>query len=455
MDSYSAGAQDSSCDQGGFLVSGFQFAHMQNFSRKGGKGGGTVAFVLSEARRDPAASLHVSSPRPPDLVWGCSLEDLEQEHDARVASARKTIAGGKTRAVGREQHTLTTIVVSHPYTVQDVEADPEKRREVERWEALNIAWARQELGDDLRTVIRHTDEKQWHLHLYGLPRDPEMRAWMQHPGQVAKRVVVAAGPVEDEDDKALRRRSDRQYKSAMREWQDRYFEAVGVSCGLTRLGPAQRRLSRSEWHQERSQAQALKVAQERADALRSKVQKEAQAFADRTKGQGAKLLASAQADAAKAWEEAAQLRAEAARRADAAKAAVGAAQAAEASAREALEKAEQERLAAERATTAARRLVGFGGALRGLWDGLRRSRFADRIRAELAPVVEQWQKTAETAAQQAAVADRRRRDVEKTARELRRSVDVLGAQRDELRERLAAYEPASPTFAPAGPRPHP
>lgn len=436
-------------------MSGFQFAHMENFSRKGDKRGRTVGFVLSEARRDPAASLHVARPRPPELVWGVSLDEVEREHDARAASARKAVAGGKERAVGREQHTLLTVVVSHPYTVEEVEADPAKRREVERWEALNVAWLRDEFGVDLRSVIRHVDEKQWHLHAYALPGDPEMRAWMSHPGQVAKRAVVAAGPTKDEDDKALRRRSDREYKAAMREWQDRYFETVGVSAGLTRLGPAKRRLSRSKWHHERSQAQALKVAQERADALRATVRREAQEFATKTKTKGAELLASARADAEKAREEAAQLRADAARRADAAKAAVDAAQAAEARAREAVEKAQEERQAAEQATTTARRLVGFGGALRGLWDGLRRSRLADRIRAEFAPVVEQWEKVATDAARQAADADRRRRDAEKTVKEIRRSADVLGAQRDELRERLAAYEPASPSFAPAGPRPHP
>lgn len=436
-------------------MAGFQFAHMAGFSRKGDKQGRSTAFVFGEARRDPAASLHVSSPRPPDVVWGVSIEDLEQEHDARVASARKAIAGGKERAVGREQHTLLTVVVSHPYTVAEVEGDPAKRAEVEQWEQLNVRWLRDQLGDDLRTVIRHTDERHWHLHAYGLPGDPEMRAWMQHPGQVAKRAIMAAGPVEGEEDKALRRRSDRAYKDSMRQWQDRYFEAVGVPCGLTRLGPARRRLSRSEWHQERSQAQALKLAQERADALRATVQKQARDFVSKTKGQGAELLASAQAEADKAREEAAQLRADAARRADAAQAAVDAAQAAERRARRVAEKAQQEQKAAQQATTAARRLAGFGGALRGLWDGLRRSTIAARIRAELMPTVEQWQRTAETAAKQAADADSLRRDVDKTVKELRRSADALGAQRDELRERLAAYEPATPTFAPAAPRPHP
>lgn len=413
-------------------MSGFQFAHMQNFSRKGDKGGRTVSFVLSEARRDPAASLHVSSPRPPAIVWGCSVEDLEREHDDRVAVARKTIAGGKTRSVGREQHTLMTIVVSHPYTVEEIEADTEKRREVERWEALNVEWARQELGDDLRSIVRHTDERQWHLHIYGLPGDPEMRASLSHPGQVAKSAVLVAGPAEGEDDKAMRRRSDRAYKDAMREWQDGYFRAVGMPAGLTRLGPAQRRLSRVEWHQERHQAQALKVAQEAAAALKVK----ADTFARQV------------------GEKAASIRADAARKADAAEAAIVAAQAAERKARKREETARTASAKAERDTRAARRLTGLGGALRGLWDGLRRSKLAARLRDELRPTVERWQQAEAAALAAVAAESDRRAKAEKRASALSASAAELGAQRDELRARLARYEPAA-VVAPVLARPQP
>ncbi|MBY2975522.1 plasmid recombination protein [Rhizobium leguminosarum] len=437
------------------MAEGFQFAHIENFSRKGDKRGRTVGFVLGEARRDAAASLHVSSPRPPELVWGASLDEVEREHDARAVSARKAVAGGKERAVGREQHTLLTVVVSHPYTVAEVEADPAKRAEVERWEDLNVRWLRDQFGADLRTVVRHTDEKYWHLHGYGVPGDPEMRAWMSHPGQVAKREVVAAGPAEGEDDKAMHRRSDRAYKGAMRDWQNAYFESVGVPAGLTRIGPGRRRLPRAEWHQERDQAQALRLAQEKADALRATVQQQAREFVSKTKGQGGELLASARAEAERVRAEAAQLRADAARRADAALAAVDAAQAAEARAREAAEKAQQERREAELATTAARRLSGLGGALRGLWDGLRHSKVAARIRAELMPAVEQWQKVAAEARARETASNSQRQALAATVKELRRSAGDLGAQRDELRERLAAYEPATPEFAPAALRPHP
>ncbi|KQY10814.1 hypothetical protein ASE23_06640 [Rhizobium sp. Root73] len=430
-------------------MAGFQFAHMQNFSRKGDKGGRTVSFVLAEARRDPVASLHVLSPQPPAIVWGCSIEDLEREHDVRVGVARKTIAGGKTRSVGKEQHTLRTIVVSHPYTVEEVEADPAKRQEVERWEALNVEWARRELGDDLRAVIRHTDERQWHLHIYGLPGDPEMRASRSHPGQVAKSDVLAAGPAEGEDDKAMRRRSDRAYKNAMREWQDGYFRAVGMPAGLTRLGPAQRRLSRGEWHQERHQAQALKAAQEEADALKAK----ASIFARQV------------------GEKAASIRADAARKADAAEAAIAAAKAAkaevdrlrsEAEARAAaalkaqnaaLRDQRQARTMMEKVRAEAARVRGVGGFLRGVWDGLKRSTIADRIREELRPTVERWQQAEAAAAARAVAESDRRVKVEKRASALSASAAELGAQRDELRARLARYEPAD--VAPVLTRRHP
>lgn len=425
-------------------MSGFQFAHIQNFSRKGDKGGRSVSFILAEARRDPGASLHVSSPQPPGIVWGCSIDDLEREHDDRVAVARKTIAGGKTRSVGREQHTLVTIVVSHPYTVEEIEADPAKRQEVERWEALNVAWARQELGDDLRSIIRHTDERHWHLHIYGLPGDPEMRGSLCHPGQVAKSSVVAAGPAEGEDDKAVRRRSDLAYKGAMRVWQDGYSKAVGVPSGLTRLGPGVRRLERAAWHQERVQAKALKDARDRAEVLK----KQGDAFVIRTNDQAAAERAAAaqqQHAAQAAAERATKMQADADARAAAALAQQDLAVKRSEEARRATEQA-------KRATRSARRLSGVSGALRGIWDGLRKSSIAARIRQELAPTVDAWRAAASAADARAAAAEAARRDADETAKNLRAAAADLGAQRDGLRRRLAVYEPVTAPAPASAPR---
>lgn len=51
---------------------GYQFVHLESFSRKGDDKGRSTAFVLAEARRDPAASVHVAARLPPVVVYGRS-----------------------------------------------------------------------------------------------------------------------------------------------------------------------------------------------------------------------------------------------------------------------------------------------------------------------------------------------------------------------------------------------
>lgn len=171
--------------------------------------------------------------------------------------------------------------------------------------------------------------------------------------------------------------------------------------------------------------------------------------------------------------EAAFIRADAAQMADAAQAAVVAATAAqeqaqrlqaEADARAAaairaqdlaLKQQETARRAVERAivaTAAARRLSGVGGALRGLWDGVRRSSIVARVRAEVAPTLDAWRAAVAAADARAAAAESARRAAEAKTKIIRESAAELGAQRDALRRRLAVYEPLTEPVPVAGPR---
>src|SRR5690606_2693934 len=153
--------------------------------------------------------------------------------------------------------------------------------DVAAWEKRTIAWLARQYGDRLLSVVRHTDEAHAHLHAYILPDD--LRASRLHPGVEAKRVVAEAGPREGEDAKALNRRGDAAYKAALREWQDSYWQHVGLPSGLTRLGPARRRLTREEWHAEQVACRAAKQAAEQAAEIER---------------QAAALLATTTADAA-------------------------------------------------------------------------------------------------------------------------------------------------------------
>ncbi|WP_414899835.1 hypothetical protein [Rhizobium cremeum] len=434
----------------------FQFVHLESYSRKPDPKGRSVGFVLAEARRDPAASIHVPFPGTPIVVDGVNPEQVESLHDAAAEAARTTPKGGKPRKVRVDQHTLLTVVASHPYTVDEVHVDPRKRAEVDRWEELTIAWLRELYGDALVSVVRHEDESHWHLHAYILPPSQDMKAAALHPGQMAKAEVMAAGPGADEDSKTLNRRGDKAYRAAMRAWQDSYFEVVGVKCGLTRLGPARRRLTRAEWQAEQTQANALRASLDRAEH----VQRKAESFIARTKTETENLVASAGAEAAKLREEADAAKAESLCQMEAAKAATAAALAAQdravAEQRRARSMMARVRSEAERVQKAAARIQRLPGLLRSLWDGFRKSKIQDRVRQSVDAEMSRLREQAKAAAERASSAEVARRAAEEKRRSMEHSLAEVGIQRDAAWRELAKLRPPETRPALSGqPRPRP
>lgn len=415
----------------------FQFVHLEAFSRKGDGKGRSTAFVFNEARRDPGASVHVPNRSPPIVVHGSTIEEVEALHDAAAYVATTTPKGGKPRKIQRTQHTLMTVVASHPYTVAEVRDDPAKREEVARWERLTADWLKSQYGDKLVSVVRHEDESHWHLHAYVLPDDPSMRAAALHPGQCAKADVMAAGPADSEDSKAHNRRGDAAYRAAMRGWQDAYHEAVAVPCGLTRLGPARRRLTRAAWQAEQVQAKALRTTIERAMAV---------------KARGESIIAATKEDAARIEAEAAAAKTEAARQIAAAKAATEAALKAQDNAvaeqRRATAMMSRVRQEAARVQQAAAHLQRLPGLLRGWWDGFRRSAVQDRIRQAVAVEMEDLRQTAADASNRASSAIAARQEAETRARGLRASLTDTGRALTAARQELAALRPPEPERAP-------
>lgn len=380
-------------------MAGFQFVHLESWSRKADDKGRSTSFVLDEAVRKPIACVHVRDPKPPTVIFGVDVEEVRAMHDAAAAVAMTSVKG-KPRKIRLDQKTLHTVVASHPYTVEEVRGDRAKLVEVKAWERLTIAWLRKQYGPALKCVIRHTDEKQWHIHAYVLPTaDPELRAQVFHPGVVAKRAVKAAGRRPGEDAKSLNKRADAAYKAALREWQDSYHEAVALPCGLTRLGPARRRLTREEWKAEQAQAAALKLASDRAAA----VKKQGQAYIDRTKAEAAAM------------------------------------------------KAEAAKVVAD-----ADRLKGLGGAVRAVVDGVRESAIRGEIRREFARDLATAQAAADKARADTARERAARRDVEQRAESARyaarRNAASLAASQAEVRRLSAALVAAldEPTPRPGG-----
>lgn len=407
---------------------GYQFVHLESYARKADAKGRSTDFIFAEASRKPEASVHVQNPLPPVVVFGIGIEGVQQMHDDAAAAATINVKGGHIRKVAKDKKTLHTVVASFPYMMAEIRDDPTKRKDAEDWEKRTVAWLRSQYGDDLKSVVRHEDEEYFHIHAYVVPLDePGMSALKFHPGVTKKREIMAAGARDGEDAKALSKRADAAYKQAMREWQDSYYDAVAVPCGLTRLGPQRRRLTREEWQREQVQAKALQQTVERARQVKSS----GEAFIARTKS------------------EAASIRTDAAQQKEAAARVAQAALAAEQQARKVQDEAKE-------AVTQAQRYSGVGGRLRAFWDAVGESALAKKIRQEFAAEIERVQVFARTVQERLKAEEKRRHEAERKAHEASQEAERArdAALKMQL-ERDRAYSMLPPTMqqelAAAGP----
>ena len=85
--------------------------------------------MLAEAERDPDYSSHVDQPKPPELIFGMSIEEVRQAHAALLAK-RKTkvqVKGEvKERAIRKDRHTLAGCVMSYPIPRNQVQESNEE-----------------------------------------------------------------------------------------------------------------------------------------------------------------------------------------------------------------------------------------------------------------------------------------------------------------------------------------
>lgn len=396
--------------------------HLEGYSRKADAKGRDTNFIFGEASRRPEASVHVASPAPPVVVHGLRIEEVQELHDSAVALATVAVKGGKTRKLRSDQKTLHTVVASHPYTMDEIRADPDKRREAEAWEKRTIDWLQYQYGDDLKSVIRHEDESHYHIHAYVVPvSDPDLKAQKYHPGATAKRSVMDAGPLDGEDQKALMKRANSAYKTTMRAWQDSYHEAVAVPSGLARLGPQRRRLTRDEWQREQVQAKALQKTVQQAQKVRAS---------------GEEFIARTKADAAK-------IAADAASRQEAARKAAAVALAAQ-------DRARQEQEHARASMADAEKYGGWAGRIRAIWDGFRKSKLVEQIRSDLKDEIDRWRDKAKDAERRQLEAERQRFEAERKAREAQDAAMRAGIERDRLRSMLSPVaDQSTPDLSPA------
>ena len=108
-----------------------------------------------------------------------------------------------------------------------------------------VKWLQEKYGDRLKSVVAHNDEAHPHLHFSVVPRIGE-RFDDMHEGYRASKQAKEDGKKKGEQNLA--------YIEAMRRFQDEFSGKVAMTHGLTRIGPARRRLTRSEWNKEKQQA---------------------------------------------------------------------------------------------------------------------------------------------------------------------------------------------------------
>lgn len=244
---------------------GYQFAHVEGYGRtagKGKKGGHTVGSIVEEAERQQGACPHVEQPQKPVLLYGVTPSMAAKKANDWAESYRDS-RGHKLRSDGL---CLLAGVVSAP-------PDMDGKGWIKLKKAT-LKWLRSEYGDALKSVVEHTDEARPHLHFYAVPRQGErfdslhdgLRAAREANGDRGKRG-------RDKEQATLARKAAGiAYAEAMRGWQDRFYSAVGRRHGLTRIGPARRRLTRAGWQKEQQQARAIadgiEKNRERLEALK-------------------------------------------------------------------------------------------------------------------------------------------------------------------------------------------
>lgn len=232
-------------------MSGFQFTRFEVYARecpaKSRKEGRTASEVLDEADRKPGNMPHVQNPHDPKLLYGVSVDEVRRLHD-EVENATTTLKNGKTRKIRKTQNTLATCIMSYPVPWSEIRGNKVEEKKLRNWLRDATGFIKGEWGDDLKSVILHTDENFPHIHAFGLRADFD--ASMLHPG-----LAAAKGMTGIEAAKAA--------GNALIAVQDRYAAEVGEKHGQCRIGPKphrrlkQKRLTRRQWVEKQNKADGL------------------------------------------------------------------------------------------------------------------------------------------------------------------------------------------------------
>lgn len=245
----------------------YQFGHVEAYARKPQKGAWSIRDVAAEAERKREHCMHVEQPQEPIRVFGCSPSEAVEQAEAWGAQAKDA----KGRKLRSDAPVLLAGVLSYP-------------RQGEEWPEFKekaLAWLKSEYGDNLVSVIEHQDEQHPHIHFYAVPK-PGQSFNNLHQGRAAAAEAKRKG-----ETKAAQQYA---HNNAMRDWQDRLYQAVGREFGLARLGPKRQRLTRAEWVAQQAAQQAILSAERAGVSTRKPTAEEQEAVFKGIEGKEVGLL---------------------------------------------------------------------------------------------------------------------------------------------------------------------
>lgn len=245
----------------------YQFGHVEAYARKPQKGAWSIRDVAAEAERKREHCMHVEQPQEPIRVFGCSPSEAVEQAEAWGGQA-KDARGRKLRS---DAPVLLAGVLSYP-------------RQGEEWPEFKLkalTWLKSEYGDNLVSVIEHQDEQHPHIHFYAVPK-PGQSFNNLHQGRAAAAEAKRKG-----ETKAAQQYA---HNNAMRDWQDRLYQAVGREFGLARLGPKRQRLTRAEWVAQQAAQQAILSAERAGVSTRKPTAEEQEAVFKDIEGKEVGLL---------------------------------------------------------------------------------------------------------------------------------------------------------------------
>lgn len=227
------------------MQNSYQFIHFETYAdvpRKNSKRPSAEA-VARECQRTEGSYPHITTPQAPLLLYG--VPPLEALEKARL------LAKNCKDSLGRKIRKDAQIIGFGVASIK-VEATLENwhTKEVQQWVKDTTNFLKNQLGDSFVSLEAHLDEQWIHLHFGATPKlndDGNINLTSFHPGLEAQRACKS-------NKKSTK---DHAYKSAMRTFQDNYYEAVGLKHGQLRYGPKRRRLSRAEWYAQRNYASLL------------------------------------------------------------------------------------------------------------------------------------------------------------------------------------------------------